>query len=123
MIAPFFIIFFASVGLVGEIEPSLVRLGQGSFVLKAAGSSIDFPIAWDLEAGESIASSTWSATPSEAGGLTVDADSSSYAGAVTTCLVSGGVYRRVYELTNAIITSTGRTLVATVAVRIGPVGA
>lgn len=122
MIPPLFIIFFAAAGA-GAFVPSLLRRARGAFELKAAGADIDFPITWDLDAGETIAESTWSAAPSEAGGLVVEAGTSVIDDAVTACRVSGGIYRRVYELTNTVTTSAGRLLVATVTIRIGPVGA
>lgn len=89
--------------------------------LKAAGAELDWPIHWTLEDGETIASSTWSVSP--AGGLAVKAGSPSIAGLVTACILTGGVFRAVYEVTNNIVTSAGRTHAQTITFRIGPVEA
>lgn len=89
--------------------------------IKAPGSTLDWPISWALESGETIASSTWSIAPVEAGGITVG--SATISGATTACLLSGGVFRRVYEVTNTIVTSAGRTHAQSIGFRIGTVEA
>ena len=44
-------------------------------------------------------------------------------GLKTACILTGGVFRRVYEVANTIVTSAGRTHVQTITFRIGPVEA
>lgn len=86
--------------------------------IKAAGAVLDFPISWTLATSETISTSTWTVAPSEAGGVMTSA--AAVAGAVTSCLLSGGIFRRVYTVTNAITTNQGRTLEQTITLRIGP---
>jgi hypothetical protein len=86
--------------------------------IKAAGAVLDFPISWTLATSETISTSTWTVVPAEAGGVTTSA--AAVAGAVTSCLLSGGIYRRVYTVTDRITTNQGRTLEQTVTLRIGP---
>jgi hypothetical protein len=88
---------------------------------KAAVAELDWPITWTLEAGETISSSTWSVTP--AGEMAVKAGSPSITGLVTACILTGGVFRKVYEVTNTIVTSAGRTHAQTITFRIGAVEA
>jgi hypothetical protein len=121
MIASIFITIFATAA--GVLVPSLVRLAERGVRLKAPDAQLDYPVAWELDAGESIASSAWSVTPAAAGGLSVLPGSGVVDDLVTACIVTGGVYRRVYELTNTITTSEGRVLTATISIRIGPVEA
>ena len=87
--------------------------------IKAAGAELDFPINWSLSASETISTSTWSVEPSESGGVAVKAGSPAIAGAVTSCMLTGGIFRRVYVVTNIITTNQGRTLPQTVTLRIG----
>lgn len=91
-----------------------------TFQMKAPASVIDWSISHSLDSGETITSSTWSVAPIESGGLTVE-PGDEISGNETACLVSGGVYRHVYELTNTVVTSLGRTLPRTLGFRIGPV--
>lgn len=86
--------------------------------IKAAGAVLDFPISWTLATSETISTSTWTAAPVETGGVTISA--AAVAGAVTSCLLSGGIFRRVYTVTNRITTNQGRTLEQTITLRIGP---
>lgn len=91
-----------------------------TFQMKSPASVIDWTVAYDLDTGETITASSWAATPAESGGLTVE-PGDDISGASTACLVSGGVFRHVYELTNTVETSLGRTLTRTLGFRIGPV--
>jgi hypothetical protein len=86
--------------------------------IKSPGAVLDFPISWTLATSETISTSTWTVAPSEAGGVTNSA--AAIAGAVTSCLLSGGIFRRVYTVTNRITTNQGRTLEQTITLRIGP---
>ena len=87
--------------------------------IKGAAAVLDWPIEWDLAPNEDISSSTWLVSPSEPGGLEVVPGSEAVTGFVTSCLVQGGIFRRVYVLTNRVATNQGRTLEQTVTVRIG----
>ncbi len=121
-IAPFFIAFM-TVEVSGGLTPSAERLrsegGVSFFLVKAAGATLDYPIGWTLDPGETIVASTWGVTPAETGGIEVVPDSSVIVGMITACLISGGVFRRVYELVNTITTSAGRVRQATLTIRIG----
>lgn len=89
--------------------------------VKAPGAELDWPITWTLETGETISSSTWTVSP--AGEMAVKAGSPSIAGLVTACILTGGVFRKVYEVTNSIVTSAGRKHEQTITFRIGAVEA
>jgi hypothetical protein len=119
-IAPLFMAFFAAVAG-GDFVPSVLRLAGRGMRMKAPGAVIDYPIQWALETGETISTSAWAVTP--AGEMVVEAGSGVIDGLVTACLVSGGVFRRVYSLKNTITTSAGRTLEETITIRVGPVEA
>ncbi|WP_310474093.1 hypothetical protein [Sandarakinorhabdus sp.] len=123
MITTHFMAFFASTG--AAVAPPMVAGDGPIFVLKSPGSKLDWPISWPLEDGESIAASVWAVLPTHAGGLAVMDGSPITVGLVTSCLVEGGVNRRVYELVNTITTSAGRVHEATITFRIGrvPTGA
>ena len=92
-----------------------------AIIPKAAGAELDWPITYDLAVGETITSSTWTVEP--AGALAVKAGSAAVAGAVVSCILTGGVFRRVYRVRNLAVTSQGRTYEQTIAFRIGDVEA
>jgi hypothetical protein len=124
MIAELFLTFFlAGPAPGGGFVPSVARTrsndGSGGFEIQAASEAIDYPISWALEAGEAIQSSAWSVLPVEDGGMTVSVDSGVIDGTLTACLVTGGLFGRVYRLTNTIVTDQGRTLQETIGIRIG----
>jgi hypothetical protein len=89
--------------------------------IKAPGAQLDWPINWTLEPGETISSSSWAVSPS--GEMAVKFGSPSITGLVTSCILTGGVFRKVYEVTNTIETSAGRTHAQTITFRIGAVEA
>lgn len=89
--------------------------------IKAAEAELDWPISYTLESGETISVSVWTVAPVETGGLAVKSGSASIAGAAVACIVTGGNFRRVYELRNVITTSAGRKHSQTITFRIGPV--
>lgn len=68
-------------------------------------ANLDYPIDWAdwIQAGDSIAESTWSASPT---GLTIG--TTGIAGTVTSAWVSGGVAGTTYTLTNHIVLTSGR---------------
>ena len=87
--------------------------------IKAPAAVLDWPISWSLSDGETISGSTWSVTPVEDGGVAVVPGSPDVEGTITSCLLSGGIFRRVYTVANLITTSQGRSLEQTVTIRIG----
>ena len=87
--------------------------------IKAPAAVLDWPISWQLSTGETITGSSWSVSPAEAGGVAVVPGSPAITASVTSCLLAGGLFRRVYVVTNRIITNQGRTLEQTVTLRIG----
>ena len=92
-------------------------------IIKAPTSALDWPIGYTLTGSETITGSTWAIAPVETGGLGVVGGSPAIAGAVTSCILSGGLYRAVYSVTNTVTTSDSRTYVQSFDVRIGPVEA
>lgn len=92
-------------------------------IIKAATSQLDWPISYTLASGETISTSTWTIVPVETGGLGVVGDSPAITGAVTSCILTGGLYRAVYSVVNTVTTSQSRTHVQSFDVRIGPVEA
>lgn len=111
------------VGDLGAVLPSLgLRSGGtavGFYPLKSATSVRDAAVLWTLEEGETITVSEWSVSPAETGGLAVVVGSGAMDGAVTACQVAGGIFRRVYTLTNTITTSRGQVLAESLTYRIG----
>ena len=89
-------------------------------IIKAATSQLDWPISYTLATSETISTSTWTIGPVETGGLAVVGGSPAIAGAITSCILSGGLYRAVYSVTNTVTTSDSRTYVQSFDVRIGP---
>ena len=89
--------------------------------IKAAGSDLDWSISYTLAAGETITGSVWAVTPP--GALSVKASTPAIAGPVTSCILTGGTLRRMYEVTNTATTSQGRVDVRTLTFRIGSVEA
>ena len=75
--------------------------------VKDPSDTVDYSIAWHQLGSDTITGSTWTAE-----GLTVG--TSSIAGQVTTCFVSGGTDGDVASLTNTVTTGMGRTLQRTV---------
>lgn len=86
-----------------------------SVMLKDDNAVIDFSEDWStwLASGETIATSSWSVSPSS---LTIDSSTNSTTAA--TAWVSGGTVGTVYRLTNRIVTSAARTDERTVVVRV-----
>lgn len=89
--------------------------------VKPALAIADWPIDWSaqLSSGETISTSEWTISPAESGGLSVKSGSMAITDAIASCLVEGGLPGHVYELTNAIVTSTGRKYCRTVTIVVG----
>lgn len=99
----------------GRAIPGIRRRLDGlAWVDKAPGDVLDygFDYADELEAGETIVSSTWSADA----GITLGAEGTE--DGVATQWVSGGTAGTTYTLANTIVTSGGRTFVRTLKVRV-----
>jgi hypothetical protein len=89
-----------------------------SYYLKSPGGQLDYSIDW--AAGyldtQSVASSYWTITPVEAGGLAVLADTRS--AARVTATLTGGVVGHVYAVSNRAIFTDGRIDERTISVRV-----
>lgn len=94
-----------------------------ALIIKAPTSELDWPISYTLAAGETISGSTWTVSPVEAGGMAVKGGTPSITGSVTACILTGGNFRQIYEVTNTVTTSQGRVYAHTAAFRIGTVEA
>ena len=82
--------------------------------LKDPVAVVDYTFNWDdgyLDSTsspvETISTSTWSISPADSPGLTVD--SSSKTATTATAFFTGGVVGMVYQATNKIVTTGGRT--------------
>jgi hypothetical protein len=78
-----------------------------SFYLKDPQSRIDYEVDWGggyLD-GQTIAASTWTVTPSESGGLTVESDSFDLMRSAAR--IGGGVVGHVYSVANRVTLSDG----------------
>ena len=84
--------------------------------VKDPGASLDYSIDWGggyLGAGETITTSSWVAFPAD---MTISGAGNTTT--LATITASGGVTGRIYQLTNRIITSGGRTDERSIAVRV-----
>ena len=79
-----------------------------TFLLKDPDAVLDYSIDWGAEylGGDQLATSEWSVTPEEAGGVTV-ADSS-FDVSISTVKAAGGVPGRIYRLVNRVAWGSGR---------------
>lgn len=122
MILTHFLSFMAAPAEAGVLASVGLRAAGGAagpILVKSPVSVRDVATRWALEDGETISDSVWSVSPAEAGGLAVVAGSAAIEDDATGCRISGGVFRRVYQLTNTITTSRGQVLSETITVRIG----
>lgn len=87
---------------------------------KFANSVVDYAVDWDLSEGEVITASEWTAYPEEDSGIAIVAASGQIGENSTSCLISGGVSGHIYELSNRVLTSTGRAEVYAITIRIYP---
>lgn len=84
--------------------------------VKDPGAILDYAINWAggyLQSGETIASSIWTIFPA---GMTQN--SATGAAGVESITVSGGAAGQIYQLTNRITTSQGRTDERSITVRV-----
>ena len=79
-----------------------------SYYLKDPQSRVDYAIDWTgyLD-GQSVASSLWSVTPAETGGIVVD--EAAHDLVRTAATLSGGQVGRVYSVSNRVTLSDGRS--------------
>lgn len=121
MITTHFITMFAleAGGMLPSLGVRSAGTAVGFYPVKSPVSVRDAAVLWTLEEGETITDSAWSVSSIETGGLAVVAGSPATDGALTACQVSGGVFRRVYQLINTITTSRGQVLQETLTYRIG----
>jgi len=79
-----------------------------TYLLKDPGASLDYVVDWgsDYLAGDVLASSSWSVSPDEPGGASIEASQADLLIAGVT--VGGGVAGRIYRLINHIVTASGR---------------
>lgn len=90
--------------------------------IKSPNSTLDWPVTFTLEAGETLTGvPAWTVSPAETGGIAVVAASPAFTGGVAACLLTGGIFRHVYEVSCTVTTSQGRTHCVTSGFRIGPV--
>jgi len=79
-----------------------------SFLLKDPEAALDYAVDWGSEylSGDVLASSSWSISPDEPGGATLDG--SSFDLLIATVQVAGGVPGKIYRVTNHVTTASGR---------------
>jgi len=79
-----------------------------SFYLKDPNSEVDYGIDWAVYlGGETIAASSWSVFPQEAGGIAVEAEG--YSATRSAATIAGGIPGRVYSVSNHVTLSSGRS--------------
>ena len=84
--------------------------------VKDPGAVLDYSINWAggyLQSGETLSSSIWTIFPAD-----MTQNSASNAAGVTSITVSGGAVGQIYQLTNRITTSQGRTDERSITVRV-----
>ena len=79
-----------------------------TLLLKDPGAMLDYSVDWgrDYLDGDALASSSWTVSPVEPGGIIVVA--SQYDLLIATVEVSGGAPGKLYRLVNQIVTASGR---------------
>jgi hypothetical protein len=84
--------------------------------VKDPGAVLDYAINWGggyLQSGETLSSSIWTIFPAD-----MTQNSASSAAGVASITVSGGTAGQIYQLTNRITTSQGRTDERSITVRV-----
>ena len=79
-----------------------------TLLLKDPEARLDYSVDWgaDYLSGDALASSDWTVSPDEPGGLSLVSSRADLL--VATAQVSGGIAGRVYRLTNHVTTAEGR---------------
>lgn len=90
-----------------------------SYYLKDPQSRVDYAIDWSgyLD-GQVIGASAWAVTPAEPGGIAVDAASFDLVRAAAT--LSGGVAGHIYQVSNRVELSDGRSDARSILLRVEP---
>lgn len=86
------------------------------FYVKDPGAVLDYSINWAggyLQGGETLASSIWTIFPAD-----MTQSSAANTTSVASITVSGGAAEQIYQLTNRITTSQGRTDERSITVRV-----
>ncbi len=84
--------------------------------VKDPGAILDYSIDWGagyLQSGETLGSSIWAIFPAD-----MAQESAGDAAGVASITVSGGIAGQIYQLTNRITTSQGRTDERSITVRV-----
>jgi hypothetical protein len=78
------------------------------YLLKDPDAVLDYSVDWGAEylGDDQLASSSWSVTPEEPGGVAVAA--SDFDPAVATVKAGGGVAGKIYRLVNDVVLQSGR---------------
>ena len=78
-----------------------------TFLLKDPEASLDYAVDWGSQYldADTLAASSWSVVPDEAGGLAVAA--SQFDARIATVQVGGGIAGRIYRLINHVTTASG----------------
>ena len=87
-----------------------------SFYLKDPGAVLDYSINWGagyLQGGETLSSSIWTISPND-----MTQNSASNTTTIASVTVTGGVGGQLYQLTNRVTTSQGRTDERSITVRV-----
>jgi hypothetical protein len=89
-----------------------------TLLLKEPQSTLDYSVDWGTHylAGDLLASSDWTVSPDETGGLAVE--QSGLDAAIATVRVAGGIAGRLYRLSNDIVTARGLKDRRTVTIRV-----
>lgn len=79
-----------------------------TLLLKDPAATLDYSVDWgaDYLVEDGLASSFWTVSPDEPGGVTIESDL--VADKIATAKVGGGIAGRLYRLTNHVTTATGR---------------
>ena len=90
-----------------------------SLLLKDPAAVLDYTIDWGAEylaAGDMLASSEWSVTPDEPGGVSIAG--SDFGASTSTAKAAGGIAGHLYNLVNRITTGSGRTDERSIVIRV-----
>ena len=89
-----------------------------TLLLKDPEAALDYAVDWGAEylSADTLAQSDWQVTPAETGGLSVITNA--FDGKVATATAAGGVPGHLYQLTNHVVLSSGRTDSRSVVLRV-----
>ncbi len=90
--------------------------------VKDPSATVDYGIDWGagyLSENEAINNSSWDIFPKEEDGDLMVHNVPDFSGTQTSIFIKGGIIRKIYRLTNRIITSAGRSDERTIIIKIG----